>query len=67
VYSLLDLGGAALGSLLGGAVAQAYRIVATFWTAAAAMVLVTAAAWRPLRAARAQFRTATPTSASIRW
>jgi MFS family permease len=65
VYSLLDLGGAALGSLLGGAVAQAYGIVATFWTAAAAMVVVTAAAWRPLRAAAAQFRTTAPASTSI--
>jgi len=50
VYSVLDLGGAALGSLVGGAVAQAYGIVATFWTAAAAMAVVTAAAWRPLAA-----------------
>ena len=39
VYSLLDLGGAALGSLLGGLVAQAYGIVATFRTAAAAMLV----------------------------
>ncbi len=56
VYSLLDLGGAALGSLLGGLVAQAYGVVATYWTAAAAMVLVTACAWVPLRAASATFR-----------
>jgi len=62
VYSLLDLGGAALGSLLGGAVAQAYGIVATFWTAAAAMVVVTAAAWGPLRTAKAQFRIRAATS-----
>ena len=48
VYSLVDVGGAALGSLLGGAVAQAYGIVATFWTAAAAMAVVAIAAWRPL-------------------
>jgi MFS family permease len=51
VYSLLDLGGAALGSLLGGAVAQAYGITATFWTAAAAMAVITVLAWRPLREA----------------
>jgi predicted MFS family arabinose efflux permease len=56
VYSLLDLGGAALGSLVGGAVAQAYGIVATFWTAAAAMIVVAAVAWRPLRAASAHLR-----------
>ncbi len=51
VYALLDLGGAALGSLLGGAVALAYGIVATYATAAVAMAVVAAAAWRPLRAA----------------
>jgi MFS family permease len=51
VYSLLDLGGAALGSLIGGAVAQAYGLVATFWTAAAAMAVIAAVAWRPLSAA----------------
>jgi MFS family permease len=56
VYALLDLGGAALGSLLGGLVAQAYGIVATFWTAAVAMVLVFLAAWRPLGAATSSFR-----------
>jgi MFS family permease len=55
-YALLDLGGAALGSLLGGLVAQAYGIVATFWTAAVAMVVVAGCAWRPLRAATAEFR-----------
>ena len=51
VYSLLDLGGAALGSLLGGLVAQAYGIVATFWTAALLMVIVAVMAWRPLQVA----------------
>jgi predicted MFS family arabinose efflux permease len=56
VYSLLDLGGAALGSLLGGAVAQAYGITATFWTAAAAMGVILLAAWRPLAAATPVFR-----------
>jgi MFS family permease len=48
VYSLLDLGGAALGSLLGGAVAQAYGITTTFWTAAVAMAVILLLAWRPL-------------------
>lgn len=56
VYALLDLGGAALGSLTGGLVAQAYGLVATFWTAAAAMVLVTVVAWRPLGIATAALR-----------
>lgn len=60
VYSLLDLGGAALGSLVGGAVAQAYGIVPTFWTAAAAMAVVTVVAWRPLRAATPLLRALTP-------
>jgi MFS family permease len=63
VYSLLDLGGAALGSLLGGAVAQAYGITATFWTAAAAMAVILLLAWRPLSQATATFRTRTPTDA----
>jgi MFS family permease len=63
VYSLLDLGGAALGSLLGGAVAQAYGITATFWTAAAAMAVVLLAAWHPLAAATSAFRTRTTESA----
>jgi MFS family permease len=56
VYALLDLGGAALGSLLGGAVAQAYGITATFWTAAAAMGVILMLAWRPLAAATPVFR-----------
>ena len=60
VYSLLDLGGAALGSLLGGAVAQAYGITATFWTAAAAMGVILLLAWRPLSRATDVFRSATP-------
>ena len=51
VYSFLDLGGAALGSLLGGAVATAYGLTATYWTAAVAMALVAVVAWRPLRLA----------------
>lgn len=60
VYSLLDLGGAALGSLLGGAVASAYGIVPTFWTAAAAMGVIVVLAWRPLRVATAAFRAPAP-------
>ncbi|MFF5080326.1 MFS transporter [Actinoplanes sp. NPDC000266] len=48
VYAFLDLGGAAAGSLLGGVVATAYGLVATYWTAAAAMAVVALAAWRPI-------------------
>jgi MFS family permease len=49
VYSLLDLGGAALGSLLGGVLAHAWTITTPFWIAAAVMAVVVAAAWRPLQ------------------
>lgn len=62
VYALLDLGGAALGSLTGGLVAQAYGLVATFWTAAAAMALVAVAAWRPLGIATSALRPSRPPS-----
>ncbi|MCY1137735.1 MFS transporter [Actinoplanes sp. Pm04-4] len=51
VYSFLELGGAALGSLLGGALATAYGLIAPYWIATVAMALVAAAAWRPLKAA----------------
>ncbi|MFB9251745.1 MFS transporter [Sphaerisporangium melleum] len=51
VYALTQVGGAAAGSLLGGLIAQAASITTPFWAAAAAMTAVTAAAWRPLRAA----------------
>ena len=47
-YALLDLGGAAIGSLLGGLIASAWEITTPFWIAAAVMRVVTAAAWRPL-------------------
>jgi MFS family permease len=60
VYSLLDLGGAALGSLIGGAVAQAYGLVTTFWTAAAAMAVIAAVAWRPLSAASSHLKPPSP-------
>lgn len=58
VHSLLDLGGAALGSLLGGLLAQTYGLVATYTTAAAAMAALLMIAWRPLGAATAAFRAA---------
>jgi MFS family permease len=53
VYALLDLGGAALGSLLGGALARTWGLTTPFWIAAAVMALITTAAWRPLRQASA--------------
>ncbi|MGC5285413.1 MFS transporter [Micromonospora sp. DT231] len=53
VYALLDLGGAALGSLLGGLFASVWEITTPFWIAAAMMATITVVAWRPLRAAAA--------------
>ncbi|GIJ41616.1 MFS transporter [Micromonospora andamanensis] len=47
-YAVLDLGGAAVGSLLGGLIASTWDITTPFWIAAAAMGVVTLAAWRPL-------------------
>lgn len=48
VYYLLDLGGAALGSLLGGVFARVLGITGPFWLAAAVMAVIAAAAWRPI-------------------
>ncbi|MFC3986391.1 MFS transporter [Streptosporangium jomthongense] len=53
-YALLDVSGAALGSLLGGVVAHALGITAPFWIAAGTMLVVLAVAWRPLGRADAQ-------------
>lgn len=50
-YLLLDLGGAALGSLFGGSVATALGVTGPFWIAAGVMVAICVAAWRPLREA----------------
>jgi Na+/melibiose symporter-like transporter len=50
-YALLDLGGAALGSLLGGVLAQLLGVTGPFWIAATAMAGIATAAWRPLRQA----------------
>ncbi|GIJ79119.1 Predicted arabinose efflux permease, MFS family [Micromonospora phaseoli] len=47
-YALLDLGGAALGSLLGGLLASTWAITTPFWIAAAMMAVVAVCAWRPL-------------------
>ncbi|MEU8185572.1 MFS transporter [Micromonospora sp. NPDC049044] len=52
-YALLDLGGAALGSLIGGLLASAWSLTTPFWAAAAAMAAITVVAWRPLREAAA--------------
>ena len=49
VYLLASVGGAALGSLLGGVLAQRFGLVAPFATAFVGMVVMTTAAWRPLR------------------
>lgn len=53
VFGLLDVGGAALGSLLGGLFARLLGITGPFWIAAAVMAAIAAAAWRPLRRADA--------------
>jgi MFS family permease len=53
VYALLDLGGAALGSLLGGLFASVWEITTPFWIAAAVMTAVTTLAWHWLREAAA--------------
>ncbi|HTJ69263.1 MAG TPA: MFS transporter [Actinospica sp.] len=52
VRMLLDLGGAAIGTVTGGLVAQRLGLTAPFWIAAAVMLVVAACAWRPLGPAR---------------
>ncbi|MEU0490408.1 MFS transporter [Nocardiopsis sp. NPDC006139] len=54
VYRWADLGGAALGAVLGGVLAQALGLLAPFWVAAAAVGVLAAVAWRPLGAADAE-------------
>jgi MFS family permease len=49
VYALASVGGAALGALLGGVLAQNFGLVAPFLFAFVGMVVTTAIAWRPLR------------------
>ena len=60
VYAFLDLGGAALGSLIGGVVAAAVGLTAVYWVAAVAMTLVAATAWHPIGAEAAAARTEEP-------
>jgi MFS family permease len=49
VYLLASVGGAAIGSGLGGVLAQHFGLAAPFAIAFAGMVLMTAVAWQPLR------------------
>lgn len=49
VYLLASVGGAAIGSALGGVLAQHFGLAAPFAIAFVAMVLMTVIAWRPLR------------------
>ncbi|MFC0004109.1 MFS transporter [Micromonospora siamensis] len=52
VYALADLGGAAVGTALGGLLAQATGwITAPFWAAAGALAALTVAVWRRLAVA----------------
>ncbi|BAL90555.1 putative MFS transporter [Actinoplanes missouriensis 431] len=48
VYALLETGGAAAGTLIGGLLAAALGLTTPFWAAAAAMAVILAVAWRPL-------------------
>jgi MFS family permease len=49
VYFLFDLGGAALGTLLGGALAAGLGITVPFWLAAGAVAVLTVTTWRQFR------------------
>jgi predicted MFS family arabinose efflux permease len=45
VFALLDLGGAAVGTLLGGLLAGATSLTTPYWVAAAGMLALTVAVW----------------------
>jgi predicted MFS family arabinose efflux permease len=45
VFALLDLGGAAVGTLLGGLLAGATSLTTPYWVAAAGMLALTLAVW----------------------
>ncbi|MGK5551810.1 MFS transporter [Actinomadura kijaniata] len=47
VHRLVQMGGAALGSLLGGLLARELGVTGPYWVAFAVMVAVTAVTWRP--------------------
>jgi hypothetical protein len=49
VYALLDLGGAAIGTLLGGVLARWLGLTGPFWIAGATMAVIAGLAWRPLK------------------
>lgn len=49
VYALASIGGAALGALLGGALAQRFGLTTPFFFAFVGMAIMTVLAWRPLR------------------
>ena len=48
VYFLFDLGGAAVGTLLGAVLASAAGITAPFWLGSLAVALLALASWRRL-------------------
>jgi predicted MFS family arabinose efflux permease len=48
VYFLFDLGGASLGTLLGGGLASVLGITAPFWLGSGAVALLAVGAWRRL-------------------
>ncbi|HJE61828.1 MAG TPA: MFS transporter [Nocardiopsis listeri] len=48
VYRLADLGGAALGALVGGVVAEHVGLLVPFWSAAVGVGVLAAPAWLPL-------------------
>jgi MFS family permease len=48
VYALLETGGAAVGTLIGGLLASVWGLTTPFWLAAAAMAAILTVAWRPL-------------------
>ena len=52
VRILFDLGGAALGTLIGGLIAQSVGLTSPFWGAAVIMLVVAGCAWKPLGVAR---------------
>ncbi|SDH78331.1 Predicted arabinose efflux permease, MFS family [Actinokineospora alba] len=49
VYFLLVIGGASIGSLAGGLIARQWGVTAPMWVAGAAMIVLTAFAWRHFR------------------
>ncbi|MER5263241.1 MFS transporter [Actinosynnema sp. NPDC002837] len=50
-YSLLSVGGSALGTLVGGLPARRFGVTAPFWFAVVVVAGVAAVAWRPFAAA----------------